>query len=235
MENIIEQQVRKLFEGADERNWQKSASAMSNEVLLDYSSMTGNAATLLKPEQIMAAWAAFLPGFDRTNHLLSNFTIKTNGLTAEVHYNGKADHFLNGEVWTVNGTYDTKRKGKLVIYDSVNVMVYENRYAEVRIGIKTGGKIEQKMLVAYGALYAGIWTRSNHTEPVRVENYTIVFHKSDGSVIVQKNTGNRFNEATIQIMKELQPGERITFTNIQLSGPSSWPQLEAKPVEFTIL
>ena len=83
--------------------------------------------------------------------------------------------------------------------------------------------------------YAGIWTRSNHTEPVRVENYTIVFHKSDGSVIVQKNTGNRFNEATIQIMKELQPGERITFTNIQLSGPSSWPQLEAKPVEFTIL
>jgi hypothetical protein len=129
----------------------------------------------------------------------------------------------------------TKRKGKLVIYDSVNVMVYENRYAEVRIGIKTGGKIEQKMLVAYGALYAGIWTRSNHTEPVRVENYTIVFHKSDGSVIVQKNTGNRFNEATIQIMKELQPGERITFTNIQLSGPSSWPQLEAKPVEFTIL
>jgi hypothetical protein len=108
MENIIEQQVRKLFEGADERNWQKSASAMSNEVLLDYSSMTGNAATLLKPEQIMAAWAAFLPGFDRTNHLLSNFTIKTNGLTAEVHYNGKADHFLNGEVWTVNGTYDTK-------------------------------------------------------------------------------------------------------------------------------
>ena len=55
MENIIEQQVRKLFEGADERNWQKSASAMSNEVLLDYSSMTGNAATLLKPEQIMEA------------------------------------------------------------------------------------------------------------------------------------------------------------------------------------
>ena len=108
MEHIIEQQIRKLFEGADERNWQKCASVMNNEVLLDYSSMTGSAATLLKPEHIMAAWAAFLPGFDRTNHMLSNFTIKTNGLTAHAHYDGKADHFLNGEVWTVDGSYDTK-------------------------------------------------------------------------------------------------------------------------------
>jgi ketosteroid isomerase-like protein len=124
MENIIEQQVRSLFEGADERNWQKSASVMSNNVLLDYSSMTGNAATLLTPEQIMAAWAAFLPGFDRTNHKLSDFTINTNGLTALAHYRGKADHFLNGGVWTVDGTYDTK----LVRTNNDNWLIVEHKF-----------------------------------------------------------------------------------------------------------
>lgn len=124
MENIIEQQIRSLFEGADERNWQKSASVMSNNVLLDYSSMTGNAATLLTPEEIMTAWASFLPGFDRTNHQLSDFTINTNGLTALAHYRGKADHFLNGEVWTVDGTYDTK----LVCTNNNNWLIIEHKF-----------------------------------------------------------------------------------------------------------
>lgn len=107
MENTATQQIAALFAGADERNWSKAASVMDKVVLLDYSSMTGDPATLLSPEQITQAWAAFLPGFDRTNHVLSNFKVEHNNENAIVYYTGKADHFLNGGVWTVEGEYET--------------------------------------------------------------------------------------------------------------------------------
>ncbi|SDS33564.1 Ketosteroid isomerase-related protein [Mucilaginibacter mallensis] len=110
MENKIVQQIKNLFAGADERNWQKVEATMNDIVLLDYSSMTGIAATNLSPNYITTAWAAFLPGFDRTNHNLSGFIVKINGNDAAAHYPGKADHFLNHEIWVVKGTYDTKLK-----------------------------------------------------------------------------------------------------------------------------
>ena|SRR5581483_468965 len=108
MENAIIQQVKNLFAGADERNWPKVAAVMSNQVLLDFSSMTGNAPTVLTPEQITGAWSAFLPGFDRTNHQLQDFSVNITGEKAHVHYTGVADHFLNGQVWTVRASYDTQ-------------------------------------------------------------------------------------------------------------------------------
>lgn len=110
MENLIIQQVKALFSGADERNWNKVKSTMDNEVELDYSSMTGSPTSHLTPQQISTAWAAFLPGFDRTNHILSDFKVTINGNEALVNYIGKADHFLNSEVWTVEGSYNTKLK-----------------------------------------------------------------------------------------------------------------------------
>jgi ketosteroid isomerase-like protein len=110
MEDIIASQVQTIFSGADERNWSKVMSVMDEYVLLDYSSMTGSAATKVTPEQITTDWAAFLPGFDRTNHKLSDFKINIAGEEAVVSYIGKADHYLNSEVWTVEGSYITKLK-----------------------------------------------------------------------------------------------------------------------------
>lgn len=110
IENKIIQQIKNLFAGADERNWQKVGATMSKTVLLDYSSMTGIAATDLSPHEITAAWAAFLPGFDRTNHSLSGFAVKINGNDATAHYAGEARHFLDHDIWVVKGTYDTKLK-----------------------------------------------------------------------------------------------------------------------------
>ena len=56
MEKLIIEQVTKVFQGADERNWQKVAAVMDKHVMLDYSSMTGSPASLLTPEQITSAW-----------------------------------------------------------------------------------------------------------------------------------------------------------------------------------
>jgi ketosteroid isomerase-like protein len=54
--------------------------------------------------------------------MLSNFTIKIDGQQAQVRYFGKADHFLHGEKWTVEGSYDTK----LVRHDSDNWLIVEH-------------------------------------------------------------------------------------------------------------
>lgn len=100
--------VSEVFEGADERNWQRIQSVIAKNVLLDYTSMAGGSPGLQTPRQITDAWSAFLPGFDKTHHQLSDFNITVNEKVANAHYYGKADHFIGNEVWTVEGTYDTK-------------------------------------------------------------------------------------------------------------------------------
>ncbi len=117
----------------------------------------------------------------------------------------------------------------------LEVMVYENKFADARIGIKNGGSCKKDELIAYRGLIAFFWTRENHDDPVGVKSYTVIFHKNDGSVLVQKNEGNKFTESTIQIMRELQPDERITFTNIQVLNNYGAFDLHVKPIEFTIL
>lgn len=110
MEKLIIEQVTKVFQGADERNWQKVAAVMDKHVMLDYSSMTGSPASLLTPDQITSAWAAFLPGFDRTNHKLFDFKVQVKNELASVSYLGTADHFYHAKVWTVEGSYTTQLK-----------------------------------------------------------------------------------------------------------------------------
>lgn len=108
MEQAIIQSVSSLFEGADERNWQKVKGVMGETVLLDYSSMNGNAASLLTPIEIVASWAAFLPGFDKTHHQLFDFKVAGNDKTATVHFSGKATHWIENDCWVVEGTYDVE-------------------------------------------------------------------------------------------------------------------------------
>lgn len=104
-ENII-QTVSAIFSGADEHNWQRVQHSLADEVLLDYSALSGNPAATITSKQIVDAWKGFLPGFDKTHHQLSKFEVSENGDEAEVHFYGKADHFIGQEIWTVEATYD---------------------------------------------------------------------------------------------------------------------------------
>lgn len=111
MATTATQSILDIFEGADERNWQKAHNAMASKVLLDYTSMTGGEPALLTPQEITTAWANFLPGFDKTHHQLSNFQQQANTIT----FDGKADHYLNDSVWTVVGDYyaEVSEEGKV--------------------------------------------------------------------------------------------------------------------------
>ncbi len=113
MENEIEkiiEVVSSVFAGADERDWKKVTQAMAPEVLLDYTSMAGGSPAVLTSQQIADSWAAFLPGFDKTHHQLSDFKVSLHPDCALATYFGKADHYIDEKFWTVEGTYETELK-----------------------------------------------------------------------------------------------------------------------------
>ena len=104
-----EQIVVGLFVATDRQEWDKAAEYFDDEVLLDYSSMDGNPATNLTPEQIISAWKGILPGFEHTHHQIGNTMCSSDGNSAEVFCYGTASHYLNdsgGNLWVVVGTYD---------------------------------------------------------------------------------------------------------------------------------
>jgi len=98
--------ITNIFEGADERDWKKVKASFADNVLLDYYSMSGNPATVLTSGDIINAWKGFLPGFDITHHYVTKFHIEQADGIAIAHFSGKANHFIDGESWTVEGTYD---------------------------------------------------------------------------------------------------------------------------------
>lgn len=105
MTEQIKRIVLDIFEGADERNWTRVQNAMAESVLLDYTSMTGGQAARLSPAEITTAWANFLPGFDKTQHKLSNFNVELKDDRIIATFDGTADHFIGDRVWTVEGDY----------------------------------------------------------------------------------------------------------------------------------
>ena len=101
--------VTALFKATDARNWQQVENCFANEVLLDYTSMAGGEPVTLAPTAITTAWKQLLPGFDSTNHELSDFKVSANDNTATVTNSGHATHYLTVdghiETWIVDGDY----------------------------------------------------------------------------------------------------------------------------------
>lgn len=104
----IIQAVNNLFKSVDDRDWEYMQTLFADNVLLDYTSMVGGEPAVQTPLEIKEAWASFMPGFDSTQHHISEFRVKLHGHEADVHYIGNADHFIGDEVWTISGSYDTK-------------------------------------------------------------------------------------------------------------------------------
>lgn len=107
--NTVNTRVTKLFVATDNRNWQEVEDSFANKVRLDYSSMNGNPALELTPNQITTAWKGILPGFESTHHQLGNLISEVNADTAKVFCYGTATHYLTdekGNIWTVVGSYN---------------------------------------------------------------------------------------------------------------------------------
>ena len=60
--------VTRLFINTDSRNWSEVENCFAEEVLLDYSTMTGSPAEKLSPSDIVSGWKQILPGFHHTRY-----------------------------------------------------------------------------------------------------------------------------------------------------------------------
>ncbi len=107
---LIQQTIINIFNGSDRHDWQVVRESFADEVLMDYSSLSGQPAASLKADAIITAWKSFLPKFKFTLHLLTNFEIDVAESTARIFCKGQALHHLpgaeGGDLWTVYGTYD---------------------------------------------------------------------------------------------------------------------------------
>ncbi|WP_020528862.1 nuclear transport factor 2 family protein [Flexithrix dorotheae] len=107
--NTPEQAITKLFVATDQQSWSEVESFFNENVSLDYSSMNGNPAKNLTPQEITTAWKSILPGFEYTHHQLGNFIVEAGEHKASVFCYGTASHYLEnkeGNVWQVVGSYD---------------------------------------------------------------------------------------------------------------------------------
>ena len=101
--------ITKVFVHTDQKDWSGVEAQFNNQVLLDYSSMTGADAVTISPNEITTGWKTVLPGFTHTHHQIGNFITTINGNTAHAFCYGTATHYLedeNGNIWTVVGSYD---------------------------------------------------------------------------------------------------------------------------------
>jgi hypothetical protein len=98
-----------LLHAIDARDWKAVRAAFDETVEVDYTSLFGGKPSSTPAAELVAGWAAFLPGFDATQHLLGPVTVRSEpgGAVAQAHVRGY--HYIKGapggEVWMVAGHY----------------------------------------------------------------------------------------------------------------------------------
>ena len=92
--------------GVDRHDWDRVRSAMADEVTTDYTSLFGGEPVTQSSQELVKSWAAFLPGFDSTHHMVTNHTLTgfdEDTATAESDFT--ATHRLGKGLWVLGGRY----------------------------------------------------------------------------------------------------------------------------------
>lgn len=102
----IETVVQGVATLADLENFAALETLYSDEVEVDYSSLTGGEPELKSNQALMTEWAAILPGFDQTHHCITDISVTLNNdRTASATAQVTADHYVADLHWQVSGHY----------------------------------------------------------------------------------------------------------------------------------
>ncbi|MBY5624363.1 nuclear transport factor 2 family protein [Rhizobium leguminosarum] len=98
--------ITDIAAGADRRQWDRVRGAFADTVTLDYTGLWGGEPSTQPAEAVIQQWSAFLPGFDRTLHLVSNHAIvESAGSIAVAEADFQAVHRIGAESWVLMGHY----------------------------------------------------------------------------------------------------------------------------------
>jgi hypothetical protein len=108
--HAIIQTVDAVGRDADDHHWKALEARFIARPGIDYSAMTGTPGGPVATADLVQQWAAFLPGFDRTQHMLTNHEVTfPSKEEAEVASYFLAIHVLKGatggDVWQLSGRY----------------------------------------------------------------------------------------------------------------------------------
>lgn len=102
----ISQVITDIAAGADRHDWPRVRAAFADTVTTDYSSLWGGAPVTQPADDLVADWAAFLPGFDITHHMVTNHTItRLNESSAQAEADFTATHRIDDGLWVLGGRY----------------------------------------------------------------------------------------------------------------------------------
>ena len=98
--------ITDIAAGADRHQWDRVRSAFADRVTLDYTSLWGGEASTQSADEIIAQWSGFLPGFDKTLHLVTNHAIlESTDTTAVAEADFQAIHRIDRTMWVLMGHY----------------------------------------------------------------------------------------------------------------------------------
>jgi ketosteroid isomerase-like protein len=95
-----------LASTADARDWNALRALFTDEVTIDYESVTGIAPSKIKADDLIANWAKGLGNYAETKHNFSDLEVRQDGDRAVCSFSGQATHLkANGERWSCGGDY----------------------------------------------------------------------------------------------------------------------------------
>lgn len=90
---------------ADLEKWSQLQQLFTAEVTVDYTSLFEGEVQNISSEQLITQWKSVLPGFDATQHIITNHQVTVDGDEAKAIAYVRATHKLGDEMWVVGGYY----------------------------------------------------------------------------------------------------------------------------------
>ena len=90
---------------ADLGQYDQLQQLFTDEVTVDYTSLFPGEVQNISSEQLMTQWQSTLPGFDATQHMITNHQITVDGDEATAVAYVRATHKLGDAMWVVGGYY----------------------------------------------------------------------------------------------------------------------------------
>ncbi len=102
----IKRSVTAIAAGADRHDWDRVRSAFAETVTTDYTSLFGGKPVTQPADALVEQWAKFLPGFEATQHLVTNLSIdKASPDKARAEADFQATHRIENDLWVLGGRY----------------------------------------------------------------------------------------------------------------------------------
>ncbi len=96
--------IHKYATGIDLRDWVLFRSIFADELFMDFSSYSGAPGSKMSADDWVAGCQRMLPGFDGTQHCLSNFVFDIRGEEATVTAYMQAEHFIANKLGDASHT-----------------------------------------------------------------------------------------------------------------------------------